>query len=296
MNHREFLQSLTPQQRQQLTEKSDAQGLRRLLQHWLVIIALSSLIVLKVTAWPLLMLPLGIMLVFQFTLLHEAIHFTPFKTRWLNTAVAQVCGYLLLIPPRWFRHFHLEHHRQTHVPGKDPELDSPKPSTRRAYLWHISGLPLWWGLLKGLWTQANGRCADAYIPESEKAVIQQEAVCMVMCYLFLLIASVILGSGLLLVLWVFPLLLGQPLLRLYLMAEHTGCPQSNNMFSNTRTVYTHAMVRWLAWNMPYHAEHHSYAAVPFYRLPQLHRLTAEYLASTSSGYTSFHQAYLKTIV
>ena len=47
--------------------------------------------------------------------------------------------------------------------------------------------------------------------------------------------------------------LGQPALRLYLLAEHTGCPAVPDMLANSRTVLTNAVVRWLAWNMPFHA-------------------------------------------
>jgi fatty acid desaturase len=43
--------------------------------------------------------------------------------------------------------------------------------------------------------------------------------------------------------------------------------------------------------MPYHAEHHSYPAVPFHKLPDLHRLTAEHLKVTEKGYSGFHARY-----
>ena len=289
MNHREFLQSLSPEQRKQLTQKSDIKGLIRLAQHWGVIALLAYLIIIKVPAWPLLMLPLGVMLVFQFTLLHETIHFTPFRTRWINTAVAQVCGYILLLPPTWFRYFHLEHHRQTHVPGKDPELASPKPQTRREYWHYVSGLPLWRSSIKTLWINASGQCADAYVPKDSRNQVQKEAVCMIAIYAALLIASLVFGLAQLFYIWVLPVILGQPFLRIYLLAEHTGCSHTNNMFSNTRTVYTNSAMRWLAWNMPYHAEHHSYAAVPFHRLASLHDMVEGHLLSTEQGYLVFHR-------
>ena len=72
--------------------------------------------------------------------------------------------------------------------------------------------------------------------------------------------------------WVVPALLGQPFLRLYLLAEHGDCPEVANMFENTRTTFTTRAVRWLAWNMPYHVEHHVWPTVPFHRLPEVHGL------------------------
>ncbi len=60
------------------------------------------------------------------------------------------------------------------------------------------------------------------------------------------------------------------------------------MLENSRTTTTNAIVRWLAWNMPYHAEHHAYPMVPFHKLPDLHRLAAPHLKETEPGYASFH--------
>ena len=95
--------------------------------------------------------------------------------------------------------------------------------------------------------------------------------------------------------WLVPILLGQPFLRLYLLAEHGRCPPVADMFENTRTTYTGAVVRFLAWNMPYHAEHHTYPAVPFWKLPHLNSLIREHLKSTSPGYVAFHRDYTRTL-
>ena len=87
------------------------------------------------------------------------------------------------------------------------------------------------------------------------------------------------------------MVLGQPMLRLYLMAEHGRCPPVANMLENTRTTFTNRLVRWIAWNMPYHAEHHAWPTVPFHKLPSLHRLTRPHLKKTSDGYISFHREF-----
>ncbi len=293
--HRQFLAALSQAQRQALTAKSDRVGLTRLAQHWGVIALLFSLITLKVTYWPLLIWPLGVLLVFQFTLLHETVHYTPFATRHLNEFVAYCCGFILCIPPLWFRYFHLEHHRYTQIPGKDPELATPKPQTPRAYLLHISGLPLWWNALQLLFTHARGQLDAPYVPVAKHAALVREASLMLAGYLCLLLLALVLSSAILLYGWLLPLLLGQPLLRLYLMAEHTDCAHTNNMLANTRTTHTNAAVRWLAWNMPYHTEHHSYPAVPFFRLPQLHELLHQHLQVTAQGYRRCQLGFIKRL-
>ena len=50
--------------------------------------------------------------------------------------------------------FSFEHHRHTHIPGKDPELDDPKPSTLAQYLVYVSGIPIWKSQLKTLYKNA----------------------------------------------------------------------------------------------------------------------------------------------
>ena len=63
------------------------------------------------------------------------------------------------------------------------------------------------------------------------------------------------------------------------------------MFENTRTVFTNWIVRFVTWNMPYHIEHHTLPMVPFYRLPDLHRLMQVHLKTTSDGYAHFTTEY-----
>ena len=92
--------------------------------------------------------------------------------------------------------------------------------------------------------------------------------------------------------WIGPALLGQPLLRLYLLAEHAGCPLVPDMLRNTRTTLTNAAVRFLAWNMPYHAEHHAFPAVPFHALPAVHAILLDDLAVVSAGYIAVQREIL----
>jgi fatty acid desaturase len=85
---------------------------------------------------------------------------------------------------------------------------------------------------------------------------------------------------------VIPALLGQPMLRLYLLAEHSACPRSLDMLENSRTTYTNAPVRLLAWNMPFHAEHHAWPSIPFHALPAANALIRSKLRKTSPGYVA----------
>lgn len=290
MQPQEFLSNLPPDLRRTLTRKSDRAGLWHLGGHGGAILATGALIATGMPgAWALVPLQ-GVLIVFLFTLEHECTHATPFESRALNLWVGRICGFLLLLPFEWFRSFHLAHHRWTNLPGKDPELASPKPETRRDWLIHVSGLPYWWAGARLIVALARGRERADYLPEKALPRMQAEARLMLAGYG--LVALSLMVSPLLLKVWLLPVLLGQPLLRLYLLAEHGDCPQVANMFENTRTTFTTALVRFLAWNMPYHVEHHVYPAVPFHRLPDLHQLMRAELRVTADGYAAFTRAYL----
>ena len=81
----------------------------------------------------------------------------------------------------------------------------------------------------------------------------------------------IVGSPLIVVFWLLPLIAGQPFLRMILLADHTACTLDTNALTNTRTTYTLRFVRFLMWEMPFHAEHHRYPSIPFHSLAEAHR-------------------------
>lgn len=295
MDHKAVLAKLPADTRSALTTRRDVPGLRHLAGHLGAILLIGALILIRVPFWPLLLLPQGILLVFLFTLLHETVHDTPFRTQWLNRAAGWLSGAFLFLPPIWFRWFHLAHHRHTQIPGKDPELAETKPETLRAWLVHVSGVPVWISHFRTLFRNAAGRCDDNYIPKARRADITREARQFLTLYAVALLGSLLAGNAALLWVWLIPLLLGQPFLRLYLLAEHGRCAFVTNMLENTRTTFTNRLIRWLAWNMPYHAEHHSFPAVPFHQLPALHAHMAPHLTVTENGYGRFTATYVSDL-
>ncbi|MFU1478756.1 fatty acid desaturase [Roseovarius sp. C7] len=292
-DHRQVTARLGGETLARLNRTADGPGLRHLAGHGALIFGLGLWIAL---GWPLwwALLPIqGIALCFLFTLEHEATHKTPFATPWLNEAAGHVSGLLILLPFTWFRYFHLAHHRHTNDPERDPELLSgAKPESWPAYLWHVSGLPYWGGMVAQILHNALDRAPAPYIPARARPRIRREA--RVMLLLYALAGASLLASPLLFWVWIVPLLLGQPALRLYLLAEHGRCAFVANMLENTRTTYTNRAVRLLAWNMPYHIEHHSLPNVPFHKLPELNRLMAEDLRETAQGYARFTRDYTGT--
>ncbi len=289
-DHKSFLAALSPDDKAKLTETSDRAGLRHLAGHFGLILLTGALIALKVPFWPLLLPLQGVLIIFLFTLEHECTHRTPFRSERLNDWVGRIAGFLILNPFEWFRYFHLAHHRYTNLPDQDPELEGEKPRTLREWIVHVSGLPTWRSNISVLAALAAGRLRAPYLPERALPRMEREARIMVVIYALALCSLLI--SPLLLWTWIVPVLLGQPALRLYLLAEHGDCPFVANMFENTRTTFTNRIVRFLAWNMPYHVEHHVFPAVPFHRLPDLHLKMRDALKVTADGYSAFTRDYL----
>ncbi|KAB7615640.1 fatty acid desaturase [Amylibacter sp. SFDW26] len=294
MDHKTFLSQLDTDTRAKLTERSDTPALIHLGLYWGLMIGLGVYVAYGLPLWWLVLVPLGILISFNFTLLHETVHSTPFKTESFNKIAGRISAFLILLPMDWFRYFHLAHHRHTNDPENDPELRSDKPETIGQYIWHVTGLPVWRGNIGKIIKNATRQNNDPYVPDKGKARVKHEARTTLALYSGVLIA-LILGQSWIFWCWILPSLIGQPFLRLYLLAEHGRCPPVANMFENTRTTFTNRIVRFVAWNMPYHIEHHTYPSVPFHKLPALHDLVKEELRVTSNGYVEFNKEYVEGI-
>lgn len=119
---------------------------------------------------------------------------------------------------------------------------------------------------------------------SERRPLIAEARAYLAAYLTVAGVSIALGSPAALVVWIVPWMVGQAFLRPYLLAEHTACAFTRDCLENTRTTLTWALVKLFAWNMPYHAEHHAYPAIPFHALPRVHARVRGNIEHLEPGY------------
>ena len=289
--------SVEREQLRLLYQRSNLCGLKRLSAH--LVLVVTAAVGVHQTESIQLYVPaafvLGVVGIFLFAPLHECIHRTAFRSRWLNDAVARVAGFLLLLPPRYFRSFHLSHHRHTQVSARDPELAGKDVSTLGRYLIYISGMLYWRDGILILIRHALGQVTAPYIGRAVSQSIINEARCYLFIYVVLAVLSAIFQTTMLVTFWLVPAILGQPVLRLYLLAEHTLCPLIPDMLRNSRTTLTMLPVRFIAWNMPYHAEHHALMAIPFHALPKAHMLFRDRIDHLTPGYSKFHRQLLAVI-
>jgi fatty acid desaturase len=281
-----------------LQKRRDTPALRYVVGHLALAAATAALIALSWGTWWMVpaMFVHGIVLVFLFAPLHECTHGTAFRTRWMNSTFATFCGLVLMRPALYFRYRHAAHHSYTQDPARDPD-QVPMPDGIAGYLGEVFGMEFWPKMVGTLYRGFTGRFNDrekTFLPESERPRIVWEARLMIAFYAVLVAASIVFSfwPGLL-AFWVVPRVIAEPSLRMVRMAEHTGMEESADWLANTRTTLSNPLVRFLYWQMPYHAEHHLAPSVPFHNLKALHHALPgkpeERQYVVSKGYVRAHR-------
>lgn len=284
----------------QLMRRSNAPGLIHLAL-WIVLLTATGALVWAAddTLWLLIpaMFIHGIVVVHHFALQHECSHYTAFRSRWICNLLAHICGFILVIPPRFFRYEHCDHHTYTNLTGRDPEMIE-LPISLGKYLMYLTAIPYWRSQFGGMFRRAAGRLTaeeDRFIPREERGKVVWESRLMILGYLAII--AVMAATGWLgpLIYWWLPMFMAEPVMRFIRMTEHVGRPTVPDMRSNTRTNVVSAPWRFLAWNMNYHAEHHYAASVPFYALAALHERIREDVFVEKHGYLSAHFDILRAM-
>lgn len=299
-----------------IKQKSNVQGTLQVFWH-LSLFVLAAIM----SSPPLSILGMAFVAAFFFNGLHETVHGTAFRSKRWNNVVAQCFGFLTARPARHYFYYHWQHHKYTGNKELDSELqegsflDIPV-ETLLGYLFYLSGIPFWIDAISSIVRHACGACPEVYL-QNNKA--REQVIFEARIYLLLYTVLTVLAtaskslSSVLLKFWLFPALLGQPFLRFYLLAEHRGRTASPLIYENTRTMQTNLFFRRLAWNMPYHMEHHAWPSIPFHKLGDAHVLLIEATAASdenqsllehgeqidsssgTGGYIRFHYRFLRNL-
>jgi fatty acid desaturase len=282
---------LSPAMLRELSVRSDPQGLVRAASHYGVIAVMGFLIWLVSSRYGIVwalppIVAQSYFVAFLFMVVHETAHKTAFRSRALNLVFGHLSSFAVGLPYEYYCLFHWDHHRYTQDPARDPELLSvPIPASDTQLAFAYTGLRQVAFRVRLLLRHAlTGNATSPWIPESKRHVVVTEARLYIAGYVLLLLGSLALHTSILLWVWLVPAIVGQSFLRPYLYAEHTGCDRTRSAFQNTRTTYTGMFVKWFAWNMPYHVEHHAYPSIPFHALPKLNQIVADQIVYRGPGY------------
>lgn len=281
---------------QALNQRSNWQGALQLIGHLAIMGISGYLWISNLERWWLVLPALvvyGFSFASMFAPMHECAHRTAFANNRVNDLVSWLAGVLSFYNSTFYRRYHKWHHRYTQLPGKDPELEDVKPKNWREYFLEISGWYWWTGKLRTHCRIASGKVEDyPYIPETARQEVIRSVRLQLLVYVAAIAVSAAFRQPWFLLYWLLPLIVGQPILRLILLSEHTGCSHDDNYLTNTRTTLTLWPVRFLMWNMPFHAEHHLYASIPFHALPAAHEKLAPHFTHVDPGYLQVNRSLI----
>jgi len=234
----------------------------------------------------------GMFASFLINAVHELVHGTVFKTKWLNSFFCHFFAFLGWINHENFGQSHVRHHRYTLHPPDDLEVKLPIRLAVKGFL--KTAFFNWAGLkwkIRNTFRVARGKFQGDWEltlfppdePEKRKPVVRW-ARCILVGHGLILVASVLTGQYLIpLLLIVGPSIASGPFW-LCNNTQHVGLTDQVGDFRLCcRTFTLNPFLRFLYWQMNYHIEHHMYAAVPCYHLDRLHRLIRHDLPPTPHG-------------
>ncbi|WOO39295.1 fatty acid desaturase [Rubellicoccus peritrichatus] len=288
--------------RRELNARSDVKGFMQA-GGYLGLMFLSGLGVFLVwqnLSWPWLIPALfihGTICSFQINAVHELVHGTVFKTKWLNTLFVHFFAFFGWINHRFFWASHTEHHKYTLHDPHDMEVVLPIKFSLSGFMKgafiNIPGIQ--WKLKRDFKT-ACGMWNNDWEKQLCEGQKRRHAICnwsriLIGGHLLIAVVSIYFG------LWIVPIIVslnfayGGALLFFLNNTQHVGLQDHTTDFRlNSRTFYTNPVFRFLYWNMNYHIEHHMYASVPCYNLSKLHEAIKSELPPTPNGLiqTWFH--------
>lgn len=210
---------------------------------------------------------------------HECGHRTAFASKRMNDIVYYVASFMALREPVSWRWSHNRHHSETIIVGRDPEIAYPRPIPRWKMVAECFALLSAKAEFAKYFSNARGRLTESertYLPDREtgKAIFwgrMHLAMWIGLCCLCAVVQSL-----LPLMLVGLPSFYGRWLMVATGITQHAGLSEdTSDHRENTRTVMMNPLIRFLYSNMNYHLEHHMFPAVPYHRLPELHRIIAD---------------------
>jgi fatty acid desaturase len=223
--------------------------------------------------------------------IHELSHGTSFKNKKWNEFFIRIFSFLSWTNFVFFRTSHAKHHQLTLHTGRDLEIVLPIKVRPVDVLYWFTFNPVYVfqalkthlrharGIIRGEWE-------EHIFPESDaknRQVLMRRARILVFGHLALAVLFIAVGHPILILIVQFPFY-GSWLANLCGVPQHAGLKSDIDDFRYLcRTMVLSPIPAWLYWNMNYHTEHHMYPAVPFRKLPKLHRLLAHDMPKPNRG-------------
>jgi fatty acid desaturase len=219
--------------------------------------------------------------------MHESLHGTPFKTRFLNRLMFFICSAMELRATTLTRWRHMHHHAWTIIKGVDLEIQAPRPVRLWKVLIEFFYLDSTISLVPTLILHSLGaptREARRVVPKAEYQKMFWTSRACLGLHLAVIAAAILLKSWLPILLFSLPRLYGGFLIWTLTLAQHSGLAEDVIDYRlNTRTIRLNPVLSFLNLHMQYHTEHHIFPNVPFHALSKFRGLIDNQMPSAYNG-------------
>jgi Na+-transporting NADH:ubiquinone oxidoreductase subunit F len=160
---------------------------------------------------------------------HEAGNGTAFKTDWMNNLLYEIASFMVMRESVIWRWSHTQHHSDTIIVGRDPEIALPRPPDLKALALSFFNWQVYFKYFQRIILHSFGKIADeekTFIPESEFPKVYFRARIYLGIYLFVIALCFILGSILPLMLVGLSNFFGSWLMPIYCYTQHAGLAEN----------------------------------------------------------------------
>ena len=244
-------------------------------------------------AWPCIWVVQGFILSCALGASHDCAHSVFAKSPVGNHIAGIFWSSTVLFNYSLYKQFHLEHHRFTMVPG-----DTEPLGVFKGFWDYLRSLPTT-AFFVSFWimsVQAMFNRFPHFIksPKARREVkIDNLAL---MLWAVAIVAATALWPLKALLLYWGPIFFYFPMVFLTSLPEHYGCDEGPDIWTNTRSLTSNFLFRYMFWNGNFHAEHHIYPTVPSYNLPKLHKLIGSRFKYRETSYVSFHLKLMASLI
>ncbi len=241
---------------------------------------------------------------------HEYGHRTVFKNRKLNDFFYYISSFIAFFEPISWRWSHANHHSQTRHQDLDLEIADPRPTNLRIlFFTEFFG----YYRVKAEFIKITKHSLKIFdknigndnklsildlVPEKEiNKMVLSSRIFLLLIFVTVLF-SIYIKSFLPILLIITPQIYGGPVLWILAFTQHAGLKfNSNDHRETTRTVILGPVLgTFLYSNMQYHIEHHACPQIPFYNLPELHRIIKDQLPKPNQGLIDAYKEIIPAII
>jgi fatty acid desaturase len=225
---------------------------------------------------------------------HESAHNNLYRSRSLNYLAGTLWSIPIVYNYAPYRASHLEHHRNTKVPGKDSEPPHKERNVFEylAYMAASGWLYVFVLLYEGI-EAVLGR-GRTWMRSGHRRRLAALSTLIMVSELGLVVFGLVAAPRLTIELWLIPFLVSTMwFASMVTHAEHTDTEVGpDSPFRTTRTTYSNPFISFFIWNINLHTAHHLVPSIPGQKLPKFQPYVDQYCKYTVRSYAAWHGGFV----